>query len=85
MVEPSSKDISIKRQCELLSLSRSSYYKQPKGESDGDIGLMNAIDEIYTKLPFYGSRRIAKELYRAKGTVSGQQEEGSEAHAQDGT
>ncbi len=30
---------------------------------------MNAIDEIYTKLPFYGSRRIAKELYRAKGTV----------------
>ena len=69
MVEPSSKDISIKRQCELLSLSRSSYYKQPKGESDGDIGLMNAIDEIYTKLPFYGSRRIAKEPYRAKGTV----------------
>jgi len=69
MMEPENKDISIKRQCELLSLSRSSYYKQPKGESDGDMSLMNAIDEIYTRLPFYGSRRIAKELRREKGIV----------------
>ena len=70
MMEPRNKDISIKRQCELLSLSRSSYYKQPKGKSDWDIGLMNAIDEIYTKWPFYGSRRIVKELRRVKGLVT---------------
>ena len=69
MVEPQNKDISIKRQCELLSLSRSSYYKHPRGERDEDTILMNAIDEIYTRLPFYGSRRISKELRRAKGIV----------------
>ena len=69
MVEPQNKDISIKRQCELLSLSRSSYYKRPRGERDEDTILINAIDEIYTRLPFYGSRRISKELRRAKGIV----------------
>ena len=69
MVEPQNKDISIKRQCELLSLSRSSYYKHPRCERDEDTILMNAIDEIYTRLPFYGSRRISKELRRAKGIV----------------
>ena len=69
MVEPQNKDISIKRQCELLSLSRSSYYKHPRGERDEDTILMHAIDEIYTRLPFYGSRRISKELRRAKGIV----------------
>jgi len=69
MVEPQNKDISIKRQCELLSLSRSSYYKHPRGERDEDTILINAIDEIYTRLPFYGSRRISKELRRAKGIV----------------
>lgn len=58
LVEISNFDISVKRQCELLGLNRSSLYY--KSSSDiSDLSLKNCIDEIYTESPFYGSRRIA--------------------------
>jgi putative transposase len=54
--------LSIEKQCELLGLSRSSYYYQPCGESSENLALMNAIDKLYTKYPFYGARRLRVNL-----------------------
>jgi putative transposase len=50
--------LSVRRQCELLGLSRSSLYYEPGGEAAEDLRLMRRIDEQYTACPFYGSRRI---------------------------
>lgn len=58
MVEDRS-DLPVSRQCELLSLPRSSYYYAPKGESDDNLSLMRAMDEQFLKTPFYGVRRMA--------------------------
>lgn len=52
----------MRRQCELLGLARSSCYYQVQGESEENLALMRSIDEIYTRWPFYGSRRLADEL-----------------------
>lgn len=55
-------NISIKRQCELIGLPRSTYYFEPAGESEYNLKIMRLIDKQYTKTPFYGARKIAKEL-----------------------
>jgi len=47
----------------LLSISRSTIYYKPVSDPYDDI-LMRLIDEIYTKTPFYGSRRITHMLKR---------------------
>ena len=54
--------VSVRRQCELLDLNRSSFYYDPMPVSPEDLMVMNQIDEIYTKWPFYGSRRMSREL-----------------------
>ena len=46
--------LSLRRQCHLLGLNWSSLYYQPKGESELNRLLMNALDEPYTRTPFYG-------------------------------
>lgn len=51
-------DLPITRQCELLSLSRSTVYYQQQKVSDSDLTLMRRMDEMHLKRPFYGSRRI---------------------------
>ncbi len=54
--------LSVRRQCELLNLDRSTYYYRRQVESLGNLTLMRSIDEVYVKRPFFGSRRIALEL-----------------------
>lgn len=61
---------SLSRQCQLLSLSRSSFYHTPKGESPENLALMRRIDELFLKYPFYGSRQMARQL-RREGVVVG--------------
>ena len=57
--------LSIARQCELLGLPRSSFYYQPTSLQDPlDLLAMNRIDTLYTKAPFYGSRRMTEALQR---------------------
>lgn len=53
---------SIARQSELLGISRGSVYYTPKPVDPLNLTIMNKIDEVYTKRPYYGSRRIAKEI-----------------------
>ena len=62
MITHENKDISITRQCELVGLNRSSYYKSASSENSQNQVIMSKIEEIYTKHPYYGSRRIVVEL-----------------------
>ena len=63
-VEADRKDLSIGRQCELLSLSRSSFYYQPVGESAENLALMRLIDAQFLETPWYGSRQMVRHLRR---------------------
>jgi len=58
LVEPENERISIKRQCELLGLNRSTLYYRERPESEEDALLMRLLDEQYTLAPFYGYRRM---------------------------
>lgn len=64
MVEPANANLSLSKQCDLLSISRSSWYYTPKGENPLNLKLMRLIDEQYLKTPFYGSRQMARYLRR---------------------
>jgi putative transposase len=52
----------VRRQCQLLGLSRSSLYYQPAAGSAEDLRLMRRLDREYTAHPFLGSRRLTKWL-----------------------
>ncbi len=57
--------LSVQRQCELIELPRSSYYRQPilaGQERPENLELMRLIDEEYTKHPFYGTRQMRNYL-----------------------
>lgn len=57
MIKPNA-ELSINRQCELPSVSRSSLYYQPKPASEEERDLLKRLDEIFTENPMYGSRRM---------------------------
>ena len=58
MIEPQDAQLSVARQCELVGLSRSSFYYQAEAPDPLTLAVMHAIDRIYTDRPFYGVRRI---------------------------
>nr|WP_245513710.1 IS3 family transposase [Antarcticimicrobium luteum] len=62
MVEPANPDLSIGKQCKLLSISRSSFYYQPKGETALNLMLMRQIDEQFLETPFFGVRQMTWHL-----------------------
>lgn len=66
MIEPNHEKLSIARQCELIGLNRTSYYRCDKGatETAENLELMRLIDEEYTRHPFYGSRKLRDYLCR---------------------
>lgn len=61
MVELWHEHISVFRQTQLLSISRNFLYHIPK-RNEQEEQLMEEIDKIYLEKPFYGARRIVKEL-----------------------
>lgn len=60
----SAHSLSITRQCQLLSISRSGYYYQPRNENAYTLTLMRLIDEQFLLTPYYGSRQMAYHLQR---------------------
>ena len=64
MIARADPNLSITRQCRLLSLSRSSFYYAAKGESEANLALMRRIDELFLKYPFFGSRQMVRRLRR---------------------
>ena len=64
MIEPGHPALSVVRQCELVSISRSGFYYQPVGETDLNLALMRLIDAQFLETPWYGSRQMASHLRR---------------------
>jgi putative transposase len=54
--------LSIRRQCELLGLNRSTWYVKPTETDAAELAMMRRLDEQYLLTPFYGSRRMAVAL-----------------------
>jgi putative transposase len=72
IIERRHREISIRRQCELLNLTRSNIYYEPVEVSEETLRIMGRIDEIFTESPFYGSRRIREGLER-EGFIIGRE------------
>lgn len=53
--------LSVRRQTDLLGLNRSVIYYKPRPQAftDGQLGLLRLVDEIYTKYPFFGTRQMS--------------------------
>jgi putative transposase len=63
-VQPQDKQFSVRQQCALLGLNRSTWYYASVGESEENLWLMRRIDEQYLLAPFYGSRKMTQWLAR---------------------
>jgi putative transposase len=66
MLDRGNIDLSVRRQCALLRLARSGVYRPKAAPNPDDLAVMKRIDELYLKMPFYGSRKMALAL-RAEG------------------
>jgi len=64
MIEPGHPELSVRRQCLLLGLSRAGVYYAPAGESRENLRWMRRIDALYTRHPFYGARKMAEHFVR---------------------
>jgi putative transposase len=63
-------DLPVKRQAQLLDISRSSVYYRPRPVRSDTLALMRRIDELHLELPFAGSRML-RDLLRLEGTRTG--------------
>jgi len=64
VIDPNHFRLSIARQCELVSIARSSFYYTRKGETLFNLELMRMIDEQFMKTPWYGSRQLVRHFRR---------------------
>ncbi len=62
LIESAHPSLSVRRQCELLNLDRSTYYYPLRTETRANLALMRTIDRLYLKRPYFGSRRLGVEL-----------------------
>jgi len=62
MIDHDQPSLSVRRQCELLAISRSGLYYEPVATSPDELALMRRLDELHLKYPFYGSRKLSLEL-----------------------
>ena len=60
----SCEELSLRRQCELVGISRSGFYYEPTPETAENLGLMRRLDELHLARPVYGSRRLTALLQR---------------------
>jgi putative transposase len=54
--------LSVRRQCAMLGVARSSVYRAARAANDNDQQLLRRIDELFTRWPFLGSRRMTAML-----------------------
>ena len=67
LIEPVNPQLSLQKQCELIGLSRASYYRHCETSeackgTDEELAMMRLIDEEFTKHPFLGSRKMRDTL-----------------------
>lgn len=63
-IERNHPKVSVRRQCQMLSLARSNLYYAPKGESAENLRFMELIDKQFLETPWYGSRQMARHMQR---------------------
>jgi putative transposase len=63
-------ELSIRRQCELMNISRSGYYYEPSPETEENLRLMRKLDELHLERPTFGSRRLTVMVNRAGWAVN---------------
>lgn len=71
LIEHNHENLSIRRQCDLLNINRSSLYYERRPMSRELLNLTNRVDEIYTRYPFYGKRRMRAHLKKEAGVNVG--------------
>ncbi len=59
-------DLSVKRQAQLLGISRGSVYYLPRAVSPADLAMMRQIDELHLEHPFAGARML-RDILKAQG------------------
>jgi putative transposase len=64
MIDYLEREISVRRQCELVGLNRSTLYYAPARESELNLELMRLIDAQYMLTPFYGWPKMTAHLRR---------------------
>jgi putative transposase len=62
MIDANHRTLSIGKQCTLLSISRSSFYHEPKGETGFNLDLVRVVGEQVLETPFYGVRQMTWHL-----------------------
>lgn len=62
MIEPAHPKLTVGSQCRLLSISRSSFYYSPQGETALNLALMLLTDQQFLETPFYGVRQMTWHL-----------------------
>lgn len=70
-MEKEDKAMSLRRQCELLGINRSSLYYEAREEKPYNLELMRLIDEEFTRYPCKGVEQMVKYLRREKGKKCG--------------
>ncbi len=63
-------ELPVKRQAQLLDISRSSVYYRPRPVRPDTLALMKRIDELHLELPFAGSRML-RDLLALEGIKAG--------------
>ena len=71
MIDSEAPVLSVRRQCELFGLNRSSFYYQAIPESALNPHLLRLIDEQYLRTPFYGWRKMTAYLRRLGYAING--------------
>lgn len=61
-IEPEHSELSIRQQCDVLGINRSSWYYRPVGIDDYTLMLMHELDKQYTETPFYGVLKMTEQL-----------------------
>lgn len=62
LIETEHSFLSIEKQCELLGLSRSTFYYKSCRESEGNLALMRTMDELYLDDPTKGARLLQQDV-----------------------
>jgi putative transposase len=65
-------DLPVARQCQVLSLARSTAYYRPQEASEADLALMRRIDALHLEHPFAGSRML-RDMLKREGFSVGRQ------------
>ena len=64
MIDPAHPHLSVVRQCALVSIGRSTFYRAPTPDTAEHLALMRLLDEQFLETPWYGSRQMARHLRR---------------------